>query len=177
MISQSPCTSNQPLFSITEFGQICRLLLVELVQCLKDPGVLGPDLSLLDHHCIALLLGLELKVTHFPPELDYPELILVCAGLRLLQLPPGLILELLAAVPQRAGSRQKLPAQRRPLRLGELERNLDVSVEGLRGKATRSHVRSAAAAWSRRRAMEKRTVKLFVTISWQSDIYPDFLES
>ena len=42
--------------------------------------------GLLDHHCIALLLGLELKVTHFPPELDDPELILVCAGLCLLQL-------------------------------------------------------------------------------------------
>ena len=86
MVSQSPGTSAQPLFSITEFCQICRLFLVELFQCLKDPGVLGPNLGVLGHHYLALLLGLELKVTHFVPELNDPELIFVCAGLGLLQL-------------------------------------------------------------------------------------------
>ena len=86
MISQSPCTSIQLLFGVTEFGQICRLLLIKLVKGLKNPGVLGPDLGILGHHHLTLLLRLELEVTHLFSKLNDPELILVCAGLGDLQL-------------------------------------------------------------------------------------------
>ena len=86
MISQGPCTSIQLLFCITEFGQVCRFLPVELFQGLKDAGILGPDLGILDHHHLALLLRLELKVTHLIPELYDPELVFICAGLCDIQL-------------------------------------------------------------------------------------------